>query len=385
MRDTSDDYRRAVGTSHTMALRVDAYVREGPGNADLALAYADLPIRDARTLWDDSATLKRTLDITVPATDIGPTGPIDLDPYGDPTAPLANFGQQLKVSAGIDLPSGTTEMVNLGWYLIQEWEMSEDETEITVRAVDRSQQIVDYPFPRATGYTGPRKDVFTHIVDVAGLTARIDADVPDSSWDSGWVFDGSRLDAMDAVLEGLNARWRVNDDGLVQVSREYGSVADSEPVAEYRDGSGGTVLYSTGGGDRGRVANFVAATGKAITGSDVVPYRTARQETGPYSVFTYGVVLEEVSVDSTSTTTVERVADERLRESLDRADVLEFATVPDPSLELGDVVSFSSRRVSTKGRVRKISLPLTPGDPMVVTISRGEANAVNLRSAHPES
>lgn len=379
MRDVTDEFLRAVQTSHTMALRIDSY---RPVGTEMELAYADLPVREARTVWDDSATLKRTLDLTVPSQDLTPGGIRSLDPYGDPTAPLANFGQQLHVQAGIDLPSGVTELVNLGWYLITEWELSEDESEVQVHAVDLTQAVADLPFPRATGYTGTTHDVITSVIQTTGkLTVQIDPDVPGGTWERGFVFEGDRVDAVQSLLTRMHARWYTDDTGTVRISRRYGPVDQEPTVLDFRDGDGGTVLRSLDGGDRGRVPNYVAVTGK--TDGNIPPFDIERVETGPYSVFSYGYVAEVIDVDAETQAEVEQIAQERLQENITRSEVVVFDTVPNPALQLGDVVGFSSARVQTKGRVQKIDMPLTPGDPMRVTISRETQSAVNLGSAEP--
>src|ERR1044072_7783894 len=96
-----------VQRAHTMQIRAESW-RDGELLSD------DVPVADGGEERDQSLTVPERITLTVPRRDRG----TDWSPIA-PAPPLAAYGQQLRISYGVDVGGGF-EWINRGWFLITE-------------------------------------------------------------------------------------------------------------------------------------------------------------------------------------------------------------------------------------------------------------------------
>lgn len=365
MRPVSPQWAPTIAAAHRIALRIESW-REGN------LLAKSVPVLEGAVTMDDTAILKRRLQLTVPAAT--PDG-TSWDPGDSSTHPLAAYGQRLRVLAGIELPSGTIELLELGWYLITGWERDETAGTITVAGQDLAVLLEDARHyreespPAGTTYA-------TEFVRLAAgiLPTRIEPGLANRTVSSQTVWDRDRTKNLTDLCKAWQARWYVADDGVLVAAPAYPDVtAATTPVLRLVSGRAGTVITRTRRGDRTTLYNAVVATGKAIEGGEAAPYGIAEitdptspiRVQGPYGRRPrfYASELLTTSVQCTEAAVTLLTA----ASSVSRMEPVEIS--PDPAIQLGDVVEIVTGGHAFKGRVSTLSLPLTVGGAMTVTVA----------------
>ena len=365
MRSMSPAWPTLIRYSHRVVTRIDSWL------AGTQL-LANLPITEGSITYDDTGTLKRRLSLTVPAH----TPTLNLDPAGNPAAPLAAYGQRLHVATGIGYPNGAVEVADHGWYLITTWERDDAEGTITVEAFDLAQLLVD---DRLTAPQSPPSGAtfaseFARLMDGL-LPAVVDPGLTDRAVSTSTVWDRDRDEALNTLCRAWPARWYVGDDGQAHAAPTWPAVtADTTPVVELSDGTTGTVVGRARRGERGALYNVLVVDGKQPDNGAARPHAIA-QITDPTSPIRadgpYGRVVRFYESDLITTQQQAQNSADSLLVGYASAGRVESATaVPDPALQLGDVA-----RIYTKdghaytGRITGLALPLTAaGGAMTVTI-----------------
>jgi hypothetical protein len=357
MRTVSTAYRTLLAFSHPVLTFVDSWL----GGDQLA---SNLPVVTGRLNLDDTGQPRGRLTLTLPAR--LPARRLDLDPAGNPAAPLANYGQRLNLRTGLMYPNRAVELFDLGWYLITGWAHNEENRTIDVEAVDLAQVVIDdkltEPLTPAPGATF--KSEFTRLIGGI-LPVSIPAGFPDRPVSSSAVWDRDREKSLADLCAAWPARWFVNDQGAATVAAPYGPVSDATP-ADFvlTDGAAGTVVSRARGSQRGALANVSVVDGKTGDGGAAAPHAVA-VITDPASPIRaagpYGRVTRFYASDLITTQAQADEAAAAQLVSYATAGRTESATaVPDPSVELGDVVRIFTRDGKAfTGRVRTIDLPVT--------------------------
>lgn len=368
MRAVSPVYRAALATSHGVAVDVSSW-RSGK------LLAANIPVLSAQITYDDTATLRRRLAITVPVQD--PVAVFSWDPGSSANHPLANYGQRLKVRAGIVLPTGQKEMFDHGWYLITGWELSEDERNVSVTAVDLAQLLVD---DRLYTKSGPGKgrtyrQAFTTLVN-GSLPVAVDSALPGRLVNGATVWERDRIRNLDDLADAWGARWYVDDAGNAHASKAYTVITTATvPVLTLVSGANGTVVDRKRDASRDRLYNAVIVNGKTPTDNKArQPYGRAEitlasspiRVSGPYGrkprFYTSEMLTTDAQCQATALSLLPQVS------SVSRSEPV--ICIPDPSVELGDVVQVKTGGSWFTGRVTSIVLPLTADQgAMTLTLS----------------
>jgi hypothetical protein len=367
MRATPVGWADSIASSHRLITTVTPYYggfRNGP----------DVPITDGSITYDDTADLRRRLSITVPTRT--PDG-TDWDPGTATDAPLACYGQQLHVQTGIRMPYGTSVLLDQGWYLIDGWQKEDTDGTIDVTATDLRRLVADARLftednpPSGSSYGTE----FTRLINGI-LPVDLTAAPADSAINTNTVWDRDRDADLDKLCAAWGARWVVNDAGAAAVLPAYTAVtAATTPDLEVVDQSGGTIVTRQRSGERGRIYNTVVVTGNASDSLDgFTPFAVALI-TDPASPIRpdgpYGSVPRFYSSDLiTAETQASQTAKNMLvtYSTVGRSE--DVTCVPNPALELGDVVRVTTAGRSFTGRVTAITLPLTAeGGAMGLTVS----------------
>lgn len=212
MRPTSPTWPHVIPAAHHVAATVESW-RSG------ALLADSIPITSGSITYDDTATLRRRVTLTVPART--PDGTV-WDPGSNPAHPLAAYGQRLHIRAGIQHPAGPTELLDHGWYLITEWERPENEGELTVTGVDLAQLLADARHYRTEtpGKNNTYAAEFARLADNI-LPTLTDPHLPSRKVNALTVWDRDRTRNLDDLCEAWGARWYVDDQGRLAAAPDY--------------------------------------------------------------------------------------------------------------------------------------------------------------------
>lgn len=366
--------------THDMLTRIESWY----GGQQLVTS---VPVTAASIAFDATGVLQRQLKISVPVA----TPDRRWDPAGNPSHPLACYGQRLKVYTGIGYPNGGTELLDLGWFLITKWEHREESSSVAIEAVDLAQLLVDdrltVPWAPPPGATFASE--FTRLV--AGiLPVRIPAGFPDRAISRTVVWPRERDKAITELCEAWPARWSVDDSGAVTVTAPWGLVSDTTPPdIVLSDGATGTVTARRRYGERGALSNVAVVDGKTGDDNTAAPHAEASitsaqspiRASGPYGrvtrFYASDLILTQAQAQS--------VADSMLVTYATAGRAEGFAAVPDPAVQLGDVARIYTRDGDAyTGRLTAIGLPLTPANaPMTGAIAMMPA-AVTTERQGPE-
>lgn len=365
MRTVSAAWPYTIRNTHPMATSVNSYLAG-------ALLMANIPIDTGRIEYDDTGVMKRRLTLSVPAQIPG----LRLDPGNDPAAPLAAYGQRLHVHTGTVYPNGARELLDHGWYLITGWKRDEDNATIEVEAIDLAQLVVDdnltVPSSPPSGATFASE--FARLV-AGNLPVVISPTLVDRPIvATTWVWDRDRDKALTDLCAAWPARWYVDDTGAAHVAPPYPDVTGQTPVLELTDGAQGTIAGRDRQAQRGAIYNTVVVDGKTLDSGAAGPHAIAQitdaaspiRATGPY-----GRVVRFYASDLITTQPQAQTTADTLLQTWSVAGRVEQVTcVPDPSLELGDIVRvYTADGDSHIGRLTAMGVPLTvKSDTMSMTI-----------------
>lgn len=370
MRQTSAAWHYALTASHGVALRVDSW-RTG------RLLAEGVPVVGGSITFDDTATLRRQLTLTVPLLAMDGTR---WDPRDDPGHPLAFYGQRLNVWSGIRNPTGTTELLNQGWYLISGWELNDSDQTVSVTGIDLMQLIADNrmdfpdsPPPGATYGSELRRQAD------GILPVWIHPDVTDARINPATVWDRDRTKNLADLARAWGVRIVVDDDGRLAALPPYPDVADTPPVTRLQGGVSGTLTDRNRSGSRDRLFNAVTVTGKAPEdGSAAAPSGTAEITDAASPIRVDGPFGRRVRYYASDLLTTDQQCSDTAAAMLGRYSGLSRAetikAVPDPSVELGDVAQVVTGGNPWTGRVLALTLPLLASDAMEVSIATAPPN-----------
>lgn len=356
MRPAPAAYAATLATSHAVLPFVSSW-RGG------VLLDAAVPVV-AGTLTEtaDQAVPER-LTLTVPARD--PATGLSYVPADPATAPLAPYGQRLRVARAVVRPDGSTLAVTLGWYRVESWEV--DGAAVEVEAVGllgvlaQARLLAPTSPPAGATFASELRRLVEGLLPVHVAAGLVNRAVP-----GGFAWTDDRLGAVLDLAAAWPARAYVDPDGVLVLAPPHD---DSEPAAvelAHGDPVLGTVVDVVDAGDRDGVANVVVARGESddptrppVTGyaHDLDPASPARYG-GPYGP----APLFYASPLLTTTAQATAAAQTRLATSRRRVRTLAVSTVPDARLSATtgtrvDVLDAAGARV--RSRVTAVNLPLT--------------------------
>jgi hypothetical protein len=351
---TVSDEAAAVIESGTFVydVRIDSYYDGDLVAADLPLQIgpAELGIRANR-----GARQRVTFDV-----------PRELDgivwaPDGTTRHPLAANGQRVHVQLGVGTRGGTTDFIDFfgrGWFVVMSAEASGDvvsvECEDLLTLIEEARLVVPYQ-PSGTLSTALRG-----LIEPA-LTVTVDAGLNDRSIPAGINWDDERLSNVQQVLDAWPAEAAVTADGYLQVvpPADPSAAAVASIVQDE-----GTIVSAAGSSKRQDGFSAVVARGTAADGGQVqaIAYdtTTARSYPGPWNplvvpYFFFSPLLTTVQQCTQAANTVlARLG----RESARR---FKIEAVPDPRLQLGDMINVESDAYTGRATIEEQALPYRAG------------------------
>lgn len=325
----------------------------------------DIPVADGLETVDRTLRVPERVVLTVPVRERG----VDWSPTA-PGAPLAAFGQRLRITLGVSLPGGRVEWLNRGWFLITDSGVEDDEVQVEaiglLGLVDEARLVSPYQ------PSGTMLSTLRALVEPA-LTVDATQAPPNRNIPSTIAVDDDRLGAVLDLLDAWPADVFVTQDGYLKL---VPAGVNGTAALHLTDGVGGTVLRWSGQTSRGGAVNVVVARGSAADGGFLqgVAYDLTTTsptfiggEFSPLSVpyvFTSSALTNITECQSAAEAILARRR--RLNGRKLTADV-----VPDPRIQTGDVVTVTSADLGLDRQlcvVEALGLPYTPSGPMSLTV-----------------
>lgn len=368
----SSEFLAALRSPHTVAIRVDAY----RGNVKLGVPdglrpeWVDdgLPVEAGSVSVDLASAVRRQLSITMADPALNPK---------DASSPLAPYGTELFVQRGITFPNGQTEYCPVGRFRIDD---EEHETTGTaqITAPDRARAVAEARFiePRQSLNGSSIVDEIRLLigevlstVTVADLTGST-AITPRSVWEE------DRWSAISELAEAIGAEVAFSPLGDA-VIRPVPTV-DNPPVWTINAGATGVLIADVRRMSREGVYNGVMA--RSARSDDSPPTWALVTDDNPSSPTWWDGPFGHVPYlyESPLLTSEEQAREAATAILAQRRAVTRqctLAIVPNPALEVGDVVDIAfSDNTTERHLITKLSIPLDATSAMTVetTTSRSE-------------
>lgn len=366
MRAASERFAGAVRDSHRARLRVESW-------RGTELLAESIPVEDGTLVVDGEQPIPGELRIVVPAGIRRQWIPTD------PLHPLAPFGQRLYVERGIEYLDGDTEYLGLGWFLITGAAPDPlgQGTQVTAQSLERllADDRIATPIQPKAGAT-----LFSEVERLVSGRLPVDelpAALTNRTVPADVTWEQDRLNALGTILAAWPARARVNDEGLLELLAPVPEWHNIGPaVHQLATGERGVVAEWSSDVEREQLYNGVFVSGREAVSDkkQVRGYAWDSDETSPtYYLGPFGRrAFEYASPLLTTVAQCNAAAATMLSKRLRRTRVAVVSMVPDPRLELDDVVEVATPTVEGIGRVSGVALPLRPdGGPATVTLEMG--------------
>lgn len=324
MRSRSTRFDATVSGSHQLAVSVDIY-------------FNRVPIRTGVTVVAGSVTLDRT------AAQLGRCQMTLAEPFLiSATGPLTPYGYEVAPKRGVTYADGTTELMPLGVFPIQQAAVDGVALTTAVTAVDRSQLVADarfeddYHISAATNYATAIQTMVA--AGVPGLTYSF-ASVPYTTPDLVFAAQGDRWEAARGMATAIGCELYFGGAGELVLRLEPSFTGT--PAWSLVEGAGGLLVGAALALDRAPAYNRVVATGEN-TGNPTV-YRGVWTDTDPGSPTFYdgGFGHKPRFYASPFITSDAQAASAATAIGVAQIGVarsLSFEGVPNPALEPGDAL-----------------------------------------------
>lgn len=327
-------------------VKVDVY-RSG------RVIYSDLPVSDAKFEWSDTRGVPSQVTYECPL-EFVPKSALD---------PCNRFGQRSRVFVICEDPSGIRWRTPIGWFLHTDWDEGSDS--VTVTANDLLQVLEDNPM----GWPSSPKSGATILSELKrlseGLPVALNSGVTDRTVPVKTEFGNSRVESVFKLAESYNFGLRVEADGVLH-AYPYRDRFSVDAVYEMRAANGGTgngLLLSAPDapiGDKRRPNRWIV-TATHHEGDKEEKWTATRTATDyPFEASGYGWVTSHNEFSAAENkAAVEKAADEYMRKDLGALKSRSLEIVPDPRVEVGDVVAAVTDSERIVGRVKAFSMPLS--------------------------
>lgn len=375
MQEVSADWLNALNGSYQPTVTVDAWY-------DGELVLQDVPVSAGRVTLDRTRVIAGSLSLDA-------ASPDDTLIPNSWDSPLASYGSVLNVRAGIRYGAESGESVSLGWYRIdsadpKEWwvpyqvdpmpappTMVCRGTLVSVDGSDRMSLLDDAQFivPEAPASLTSVKDEIVRLardfVPIDDLSPITDAAIPRSI-----TYQTSRVEALQALADLLSCWVRMSPGGGLALVPQ--TPASMDPVWTVAVGDIGHITDWGRRVDRSGLRNGVVSKGQTSDGNPV--QGVAVEEAGPLRWGgPLGTIPEEHSSNLLTTEEAAQADAETRLERLIRERVapISVTCVPNPALELDDVVALALPDKTLTGQVAQLTIPLAADTmTMVVMVPR---------------
>lgn len=299
---------------------------------------------------------------TVPRRDRGVTWTVG----GDDGHPLAAKGQRLHVRLGVGLTGGEVEWLDRGVFLVYS-SVPQGDT-VSVTAVNLMHLVAEARLISPLQPTGTMASLLRSLVEPA-LTVAIDPLLTDRAVPSTMNLGEDRVREVQNVLDAWAAEAMVDTAGVLQVTP---ALLAPSAVRTLTDGVGDVVIRAEGTSTREGAFNTLVARGQAPDGGQLqgVAYNLSGDGTsfeGPFNplpvpdFFWSPLLTTQEECNAAANTVLRR----KLRMA---APAFRVFMIPDPTLQLGDVVRLIVAEFNGLCSIEELSMPYHPdGGVMALT------------------
>lgn len=325
MQAISGAFLQALRQSRTPIVRADLY-------SGATLLTANLPVSDGTLSLDAGSPVRRTASVQIASSALVPWAATDS---------LAPYGNEIALSLGVQYPDLSTELVPVGRLRIDEAAPSTGSSLITLQCSDRVKKIQEAQF------LTPAQSVTSHTI-IAEITRLIVGALPGQVVQNqtssttlatlmSWTQD--RWGAISDMATSIGAEVIFDPTGVCLI-RPVPTLA-SVPVWAIDAGAQGVMVSAQRTMNRQNVYNAVVATSDPIDGTpplqaivlDTDPMSATRW-TGPFGQVPRFYTSNLITTAAQATTAAKGV----LARSVGAAFSVNFAAVPNPALDGGDVI-----------------------------------------------
>lgn len=339
----------AIQRSYTIWSRFSSFL-------DGDLLADDIPVdpSSAQEMGQRSLAVPDRVTFSVPRI----SGNVDWTPNTDRAALAAN-GQRIRVELGIGLGASEIEWFTRGEFLIVESEVQGDQVAVECQSLlylaDEAKLVM--PFQP----TGTYKASIRSLME-PGVTVVFDANLSDGTMPGGMNFEGSRVQAMSEICDAWPADYLMDAEGYLYV---YSTIVDAPVVGSVsEDPAAGTIIESVGKSTREGAYNMVVVRGQDSTGAQIqgVAYDLnggAKAYGGPFNALPVPYFYESpLIVTPAQARRAATAVMKRLQRDTSRS--IEIEMVPDPRIQLGDLLDITSVAYTGLGEVDALQLPYGP-------------------------
>lgn len=350
-----------LAESHTPLTRVQLFLTDG--------RVLDVPHTGGSVTVDRSQAIRRTCTVTVADTALIPRTPSDQ---------LATYGARLRVSRGVDYGDGSSELVPLGVFRLDEADGDVSEGPVTLQGKDLSAAVADDKFTTPYRVTGTIVSAITELIHRSIPDAEIVATIVDAPIGSR-VFDieADPWAGCQEIAAAAGAEVYADADGVFRIAVLPDLLA-ATPVWAIEAKEGGAYLKASGGMSSAGVFNGWLARGEN-TSDSVAPVSYLATDDDPNSpTYWGGPYGRRPGFSSSSTLVTAGQCQQAALLSLANAKAPnaagDISSLPNPALEPGDVVRVTHEDGSRElHQVAAFTVPLDlGGDFPISTISTKE-------------
>ncbi|MCM4080405.1 DUF5047 domain-containing protein [Paractinoplanes hotanensis] len=357
MRPVSDRFLAALRGSHRAVSQ--AFV-VAPGQTGTSPTGTEIEILSGDVRFDAKAQVRGTLTLETSGADGFPQSATDA---------LTPYGNEIFVRRGLDYGGGAIEWVSLGYYRIQSVEQDEAPFgPIRITGADRMQGIVDgrLSSPTQFGATQEYGTVLESMVWPVWGWADIewDDDTDDEQIGRAVLAEEDRYAFLNELITSLGKVWYWDYRGVL-VIKDAPTVV--EPVWTCNEGADGVLVQLSRDLSREGVYNAVVATGETL--DDTAPARGVVVDDDPasptYWEGSFGRVPRYYSSPFLLTDAqAVSAATSILRQSLGVPFAVDFQSIVNPALTVGDAVTIVLGGEERVHVIDELTIPLSPAQAM---------------------
>lgn len=318
---------------------------------------------------DRGQAIRRTCTVTTADVSLIPRTPVDK---------LAMYGARLRISRGVDYGDGSSELVPLGMFRLDEVVGDPTEGPVTLTGKDISSSVADdkltAPYRAVGTAAGAIEALILRSLPAASVIATaVDAAIGARTWD----VEADPWAAVQEVAAAIGAVCYVNPDGIFVV----GTLPDlltTDPVWAVEAGEGGVYVKGSRGMSADKVYNGVLARGESAEANTApVQWLATDDDTGSPTYWGGPFGRRPMFYSSSTLTTVfacQAAANLKLTAARAPNAKGDFSSLPNPALEIGDVIRVTHPDgLRELHQVQSFSVPLDEGgDFPISTISAKE-------------
>lgn len=317
---------------------------------------------------DRGQAIRRTCTVTSADVSLIPLTPADQ---------LATYGARLMIRRGVEYGDGSTELVPLGVFRLDQVSGNPAEGPVTLTGKDISVIVTDDKFTAPYQVTGTVVGAITSLVtrsipDAQILSSIVDAPIGARAWDA----DGDPWAACQEVAAAAGAECYVNSDGAFVIA-ELPDLLTAIPVWSVEATEGGMYVKGDRSMSSDGVHNGVLAKGEGAGAGAPVQYLAVDDDPGSPTYWDGPYGRRPTTYSSSTLTTVgacAAAANLQLRAAKAPNSKGDLSSLPNPALESGDVIRvMHPDGLKELHQVAGFTVPLdNGGDFPIATISARE-------------